>query len=25
VLEVHPGPTFVEPLANLSCKMDPTV
>jgi len=25
VLEVHPGPTCVEPLANLSCKMDPTV
>jgi ABC-type branched-subunit amino acid transport system substrate-binding protein len=25
VLEVHPGPSCVEPLASLSCKMEPTV
>ena len=25
VLEVHPGPSCVQPLAGLSCKMDPTV
>ena len=25
VLEVHPGPGCVQPLASLSCKMDPTV